>query len=125
MSNVQHLVTSQLSYLPASKVTSPAGVLSELDVLNAEGTPIGSIEGVVIDAGARRVRYLAVQSPGMLRRRRYLLEADQVAQVEPDGRALRLRINPSQAKVVGLDPRSLREFSDDDLLAVLFGAAAA
>ena len=55
--------TSELSYLDASKVTSPAGVLSELDVLSAEGQRLGSIEGVVIDAAARRVRYLSVRSP--------------------------------------------------------------
>ena len=61
--DAQLLATSELSYLDASKVSSPAGALSELDVLSAEGRRLGSIEGVVIDAAARRVRYLSVRYP--------------------------------------------------------------
>ena len=35
--------TSELSYLDASKVSSPAGALSELDVLSAEGRRLVAI----------------------------------------------------------------------------------
>jgi len=59
--DAQLLAPSELSYLDASKVSSPAGALSELDVLSAEGRRLGSIEGVVIEAAARRVRYLSVR----------------------------------------------------------------
>ena len=76
--DAQLLATSELSYLDASKVSSPAGALSELDVLSAEGRRLGSIEGVVIDAAARRVRYLSVRSSGWLGRRRYLVAADEL-----------------------------------------------
>ena len=37
--------TSELSYLEASKVSSPAGALSELDVLSAEGQRLGRNRG--------------------------------------------------------------------------------
>jgi sporulation protein YlmC with PRC-barrel domain len=117
--------TSELSFLDASNVTSPAGVLSELDVLSAEGRRLGSIEGVVIDAGARRVRYLAVRLSGWLGSRRYVVEADQLGQIECDRKALRLSVNLRNEAVHGLDTTALRKFSDDDLLSVIFPSCAA
>ena len=78
-------ITSELTYLDASKVISPAGgALSELDVLSSEGRRLGSIEGVVIDAAARHVRYLCVRLSGLFGRRRYLVEADQAGQIQGD-----------------------------------------
>jgi PRC-barrel domain protein len=111
---------SELSFLDASNVTSPAGVLSELDVLSAEGRRLGSIEGIVIDAAARRVRYLSVLSSGWFGRRRYVVQADQLGQIEGERKALRLRVNLRDEAVHGLDTAALRKFSDDDLLAVMF-----
>ena len=112
--------TSELSYLDASKVTSPAGALSELDVLSAEGQRLGSIEGVVIHAAARQVRYLSVRLSGWFRRRRFFLPADQLGQILGERKALRLRGNLRDEAVQGLDAAALRRFSDDDLLAAMF-----
>ena len=117
--------TADLSFLDASNVTSPAGVLSELDVLSAEGRRLGSIEGVVIDAAARRVRYLAVRLSGWFGSRRYVVEADQLGQIECEHKALRLSVNLKNEAVQGLDTAALRKFSDDDLLSVLFPSCAA
>lgn len=117
--------TSDLSYLEASKVSSPAGVLSELDVLSADGHRLGKIEGVVIDAAAHRVLYLSVRSAGWLGRGRYLLRADQLGQIEGDRKALRLRMDLQDEAVQGLDAAALRRFSDDDLLAAMFPTRAA
>jgi hypothetical protein len=118
-------VTSDLSYLDASKVTSPAGVLSELDVLSVEGQRLGSIVGVVIEAAARRVRYLSVRSVGWFRDQVFLVQAHQLGQIEVERKALRLRVDLGDEAVHGLDAAALREFSDDDLLAALFPRAAA
>jgi len=123
--DAQLLATPELSYLDASKVSSPAGALSELDVLSAEGRRLGSIEGVVIDAAARRVRYLSVRSSGWFGRRRYLVAADQLGQIEGERKALRLRVDLQKEAVPGLEAAALREFSDDDLLAALFAPRAA
>lgn len=117
--------TSKLSYLDASKVTSPAGVLSELDVLTAGGERLGRIAGVVIDASARCVRYLDVKSSSWFGRQRYLVEADQLAQIEGERKALRLRGNIQDEEVHSLDAAALHKFSDDDLLAALFPSPAA
>ena len=117
--------TSELSYLDASKVTSPAGVLSELDVLSAEGRRLGSIEGVVIDAAARHVRYLSVRLSGWFGRRRYLVQADQLGQIDGERKALRLLVDLKNEAVQGLDAAALRKFSDDDLLTAMFSPRAA
>ena len=121
----QLAATSELSYLDASKVTSPAGALSELDVLSAEGQRLGYIEGVVIDAAARRVRYLSVRFAGWLRDKRFLVEADHLGQIEVESKALRLRVDLGDEAVQGLDAAAFREFSDDDLLAAVFAPRAA
>lgn len=123
--DAQLSATSELSYLDASKVISPAGALSELDVLSAEGRKLGSIEGVVIDAAARHVRYLAVRLSGWFGRRRYLVEADHLGQIEAERKALRLRGDLRNEAVHGLDAAALRKFSDDDLLAAMFSVRAA
>ena len=123
--DAQAPATSGLSYLDASKVTSPAGVLSELEVLSAQGQLLGRIEGVVIDAAARRVRYLSVRTSGWLGIRRYLVPADQLGQLEGDRKALRLRADLRNEAVLGLDAAALRKFSDDDLLAAMFPPRAA
>jgi sporulation protein YlmC with PRC-barrel domain len=115
---------SELSYLDASKVTSPAGLLSELDVLSAEGRRLGSIEGVVIDAAARHVRYLCIRLSGWFGRRRYVVDADQIGQIVGEPKALRLRGDLRDDAVSGLDAKQLPEFSDDDLLAALFAPRA-
>jgi sporulation protein YlmC with PRC-barrel domain len=117
--------TSELTYLDASKVSSPAGVLSELDVLNTEGERLGRIEGVVIDAAARRVLYLSVRSSGWLRSERYVVPADQLGQIEGDRKVLRLRVDLRDEAVQGLDAAALRRFSDEDVIAALFPTRAA
>lgn len=111
---------SELSYLDASKVTSPAGALSELAVLSPEGQQLGSIEGVVIHAATRHVRYLCLRLSSWLGRKRYIVQAAQLGQIESEQKALRLHLDPRREAVRGLDASAIREFSDDDLLAAVF-----
>ena len=123
MAHDQASSTPGLSYLEASKVTSPAGVLSELDILSVEGSRLGRIEGVVIDAAARHVRYLLVRATGWLGRR-YLVTADQLGQIESERKAIRLTGELRDEAVHGLDATTLRKFSDDDVLAAMFASPA-
>ena len=116
----QRPASPELSYLDASKVTTPAGVLSELDVLSVEGRRLGTIEGVVIDAAAHLVRYLSVRTSGWFGRGRYLVRADQTGQIEGDRKALRLLVDLRDEAVRGLDAAAFRKFSDDDMLAAMF-----
>jgi hypothetical protein len=114
---------SELCYLEAARVSSPAGVLSEFDVVTASGEQVGSIAGVVIEAGAGRARYLDVQSHGLLRRH-YLVQADHLAQVDSARKQLRL-LGPDMPEVDDLGSARFRPFSDADLMAALFSSRAA
>ena len=118
--DVQVPALSELSYLDASKVTSPAGALSELAVLSPEGQQLGRIEGVVIHAATRHVRYLCLRLSSWLGRRRYFVQAAQLGQLESEQKALRLQIDPRREAERNLDASAIREFSDDDLLAAIF-----
>jgi hypothetical protein len=113
---------AQLSYLEATKVDCPGGRLSELDVVGAGGERLGRIAGVVIEAAARRVRYLDVQSAGW-GRRHYLVDAEHLAQVDPQQKVLRL-LATDVAEVRDLDRSAFHRFSDDDLLAAVFSTRA-
>ena len=115
--------SSNLCYLDARKVTLPDGVLAELSVVTSEGEPVGSIAGVLIEAAARRVRYYDVRSAGWLRPRRHLIDASQLAQVDPEQKVLRL-LTP-EVDDAEPDLSGLHEFSDDDLLRVMFSPRAA
>ena len=116
--------SSDLCYLDAAHVSSPAGLLSELEVVTASGEPFGSIAGVVIEAAAGRARYFDVRSSGWLRRRHRLVEADHLAQVDGERKVLRL-VSAEIPEVRGLGTAGLRQFSDDDLIAALFRPHAA
>jgi hypothetical protein len=119
-----HPPISELCYLDAANVNSPAGVLSELDVVTVSGERLGSIAGVVIEAAARRARYFNIRSSGWLHRRHYLVDANQLAQVDPERKELRL-LSDEVREVPDLGTAVLRQFSDDDLLAALFSSRAA
>ena len=69
------------------------------------------------------MRYLDVQSAGW-RRRHYLVNAEQLAQVDPEQKVLRL-LDADIAEVADFDRATLRRFSDDDLLAAVFSARVA
>ena len=116
-------MSSELCYLEAAHVSSPAGVLADFAVVTASGEPLGSIAGVVIEAAARRARYLDVRSHG-LRRQRYLVPADQPAQVDSVRKQLRLLTDEAPQTH---DPGSarFRPFSDEDLVAAVFASRAA
>ena len=109
---------SELCYLDADHVTSPAGVLSELDVVTASGEQLGTIAGVVIEASARRARYLDVRSRG-LRRQHYLVQTDHLAQVDAARKELRL-LSSEVPEERDVRSERLRPYSDDDLMAALF-----
>src|SRR5262245_26744491 len=98
---------SDLCYLDASRVESPAGALSDLDVLTADGERFGRIAGVVIEPAAQRVRYFDVRQSGWFSRKRCFLEADQLAQLDSERRALRLLSDDTAQQAAPLNADAL------------------
>jgi hypothetical protein len=111
----------RLCYLDASKLESPVGTLSHVDLRGTDDRLIGVLDGVVIDPTERKLRYFVVESPGWLRRKRYLVPADATARVEGDLGELRLEVDSEDlSRCEEFMDGSVREFDDDDLIAGIF-----
>ena len=125
-SNVEENVDTQLRYLDASRVNSPAGVLSQMDVETIDGAPVGAVDGILIDPAARRIRFYVIALRQWLgRRRRFLLPADQPALLEPERKALRLQVDQTALQsCVEFRNQTVPEFSDADLLSAMFARTA-
>lgn len=112
---------SQLRFLEASRVGSPAGDLGSLQLHSQADEPLGTLNGVLIDPAARQVRYFVVETPGWFRSRKYLVPADYTAKVEPERRTLRLDLAADDLQTLDeFDGRAVREFSDEDTVAAMF-----
>ena len=111
---------SRLCYIDAGRVQSPLGELRGLDVLDADGRNLGSLDGIVVDLPARRICYWVVAVSGGLRNRYYLIPF-YPARLEPSAHAVRL-----EGDTGGLtgcrefNSETFLNFSYDVLLAALF-----
>ena len=111
----------QLCYLEASKVEASGGDLAGLTVQTDADETLGTLDGVLIDPSQRRLRYFVVGTPGLLRRKRYLLSADVPVRVEPERH--RLRVDAADADVTlsdEFDLRTVRPFSSEDAIDAMF-----
>jgi hypothetical protein len=114
-----------LRYLEAWNVRCPVGTLADLSVRTRDDEQLGAIDGVLVDPVRRRLRYFVVESSARLLRRRYLLCADQPARFECDGTLLRVDADAEELERERFDERSIRRFSDDDVITAMFGNTAA
>jgi hypothetical protein len=111
----------KLCYLDASKLVSPVGTLSHIDLRGTDDRVLGVLDGIVIDPTERKLRYFVVESAGWLRRKRFLLPADGAARVETDLGEVRLEVDSEDLSgCEEFKAGSVRDFSDDDLIAGLF-----
>jgi hypothetical protein len=111
----------QLCYLEASRVESPAGDLGGATVETRGDETLGILDGVLIDPTERRLRYFVVETPGWVRRRRYLLSADVPVRVEPDHHRLCIDAHSSDVELADeFHEETVRPFSTDDAITAMF-----
>ena len=111
--------TARLCYLEANQLRGPVATFDHLELKGRDNENLGRLDGVVIDAAARRMEYFVVEE-GFLHHRRYLLP---VTPTEIDTRANVLRIDVDRTDVAAcarFDPAAFRKYSDEDLLAGMF-----
>jgi hypothetical protein len=111
--------TADLRYLEAQSVRCPAGNLSEYRVCTQDAQSLGSVKGVLIRPSERRLAYFVIEAPGLFVHRRYLLPVDAAAVVQEHG-TLRISARKDELDLQTFTPRSVPEFSDDDLLKAIF-----
>ena len=109
----------RLCYLQAAQIRGPVATFEHLELKDRDNDDIGRLDGIVIDAAARRMQYFVVEQ-GFLHRRRYLLPVYPTS-VDPDDNVLRMDVDKDElAECPRFDPKSYRPYSDEDLLAGLF-----
>jgi hypothetical protein len=111
---------SDLRYLDAHSVRCAAGTLSDFRVCTEDAEPLGQVGGVLISPSSRQLRYFVIDRPGLFSRRRLLLPAEAGAVVEGDERRLMISARRDELDLTTYQPRSVPEFSDDDLITTLF-----
>ena len=89
---------------------------------SAGGESLGQTEGVAIETAEPRILYYDVIAKG---RRRYLMPADQLAQVETNRKALPLRDHAELHEISDVDPTALPTFSGEEMVTGIFGPRAA
>ena len=117
--------TGDLRYLDAEHVRCPIGTLAGLEVRTADDETLGELDGVLLDPAQRRLRFLVVQAPGLLRKRRYLLPVDAAPHVEGKDMILRVEANAGEMAPERFDARAVRPFSDEDAVTAMFAPRAA
>ena len=118
-------MAGKLCYLAAQDVAIPEGTLAGVDLCSRDDKRLGTLDGVLIDAAARRVRFYVVQSKGWFRGKRFLLSADQPTHLEPEEHILRVDLDADNVSHAAFDGKAVHEYSDEDLMDALFSTHAA
>src|SRR3954463_15621227 len=112
-------MSSRLCYLEAAQIRGPVASFDHVGLKDRDDHDIGRLDGIIIDAAARRMRYFVVEH-GFLRRRRYLLPVFPTA-VDAEDNVLRVDVGESDLSDCSpFEPGSYRRYSDEDLLAGMF-----
>jgi uncharacterized protein YrrD len=111
-----------LRYLEAARVAAPDHGLDGFEVSTSAGEQLGRLDGFIVDPAARRLCSFVIRRPGLLRTRRYLVPLCP-AQLDPEHHVL--RVDPGESEPSEFDPTAFERFSDEDMLAALFGSRTA
>jgi len=112
-------VPPRLCYLRAAQIRGPVASFEHLGLKGRDNEDLGCLDGIIIDAVARRMQYFVVQE-GFFHRRRYLLP---VYTTEVDAQENVLHVDVDKAELsecARFNPASFRPYSDEDLLAAMF-----
>lgn len=108
---------ARMRYLDASDVDDAVVNFDGLKVHGPDGQRIGDVDGFILDADARRVNYVVVDSGGWFTSRRLLLPIGH-ASLSADRGALQTDVTRDALKrLPEFDPKRFREFTDEELRA--------
>ena len=124
--NADPAVTSSaegLCYLSAGHVESPGGTLADLELCNRDNESVGTVDGVLIDAPGRRVRFFVVKFRPAADT--FLLPVEDIVHVDSHTHVARLETASADLRVTQFDPQAARPYSPDDAITAIFGPHAA
>jgi hypothetical protein len=106
---------ANLRFVEADRLDTSAGRLDDVVVVGADKTPLGKLEGVVIDPAELRVQYFVVGRRTWLSSRHYLLPM-RTARLASDAHALEVDVNPADLHTCEqVELAKLAEFTPGDL----------
>lgn len=88
----ENIRTPNLQYLDAGHVADDRIDFDGIDVTNASGDTLGSVDGFIVQRDSKRPYYVVVDSGGWFSGRHYLVPIGHV-RFDPDNRALRVDID--------------------------------
>jgi hypothetical protein len=113
---------SDLRYVAADRVDTPAGRLSRTVVVSSSSGTLGKLDGIVVDPIGRKLRGYVIESPSWLASRRYFVPPV-LARLDRDHGTLELGVGSEDVDQFDeVDLEAFPPFSEDDLLAALFHA---
>ena len=108
---------SRFRYLDAVDVDQELAKFAGLDVMGADGERIGSVDGFVIDAEARRANHIVIDSGGWFTSRRLLLPIGHAALAE-DRKSLRTDVTrDALCRLPEFEAGQFGDFTDAELQA--------
>jgi hypothetical protein len=108
---------NRLRYLDAGDVDDAVVDYDDLEVVGRDGHKLGHVDGFIIDAEARRVNYLVIDTGGWFTSRRLLLPIGH-ATLSDDRKALGVDVSrDALRRFPEFDEDRFRVFSDDELRA--------
>ena len=113
-------VTADLRYMGASSVRCSTGNLLGFRVCTEDDQSLGNVEGVLISPTERRVAFFVIETDGLFVHRRILLPVGAGAVVQEEPKTLHISARKDELDLQTFRPRSVPDFSDDDLLRTIF-----
>jgi hypothetical protein len=114
------LENEALRYVDAQQVDTPAGRLSDADVVSPSGATLGHLDGIVIDPLKRHASFLVVSVRRRLRTHRYLLPLEP-SRIDAGAHELHVDFEAADLNQFPEVPAArIPAFSDEDLVDVFF-----
>jgi len=112
---------SALRYVDAARLQIADADLRRADFRGTRDQKIGTLEGVMIDPAARRLRFFVVKSHGWFTSRRFLLPVEWPARIDAGRNALCVDLDSDDlAQFEEFERMAAPAHSDDDLIESMF-----
>jgi hypothetical protein len=109
-----------LRFIEAQRIETPSGRLAGAQVVGRTNETLGTLNGVLVDPGARRVAFYVVDSA---ERSRHVLVPQMPARLDARHHALEVDLGADDLDQLDeVEPTRLPRFSDDDFMNALFRA---
>lgn len=107
-----------LRFLGAAQVEGPAGTFANFELCSRDNETVGTLDGVLIDPPARRIRYFVLKLAG--RPIHCLLPSEMPVQIEADRRVGWIDSSLADLELEPYDKNDVLPFTDEDALMAMF-----